>query len=298
MKVRALEVALPGLSTVMLADPAAAILEAGTWAVSWVALTKPVTSGEPFHCMMAPETKPLPLTVSEKAGLPATTLAVESEVRVGAAAARIVKARALEAALPVLRTVMLADPAAAILEAATWAVSWVVLMKVVGRSALFQVTMELATKLLPVTVRVNAGPLAVVVAGEMLEMVGVAWAVTVKVREFDRAVPGFTTVMEATVGDIWAGSNAVSWVALTKAVETALPFHRTCEAGTKPEPLTVRLVAGLPDAMEEGLSEVMVGSGVAIVNVRLLEADVEGLVVRTDAVPAAATNAAVICAVT
>ena len=34
LKVRALEAALPGLRTVTLAEPTAAISEAGTWAVS------------------------------------------------------------------------------------------------------------------------------------------------------------------------------------------------------------------------------------------------------------------------
>lgn len=171
-------------------------------------------------------------------------------------------------------------------------------MKVVGRFALFHVTMEPAVKLEPATARVNAGPLAVAVAGEMLEMLGAAGAVTMKSRGFDGAVPGFTTVMDRVTGAGCAGSRAVSWVALTKMVETAVPFHRTCEVGTKPEPLTVRLTAGPPAATEAGLRELMVGGRVAIVNVRLLETDAEGLVMRIEAVPALATKPAEICAVT
>ena len=94
-----------------------------------------------------------------------------------------------------------------------------------GRLAPFQVTMEPAMKLEPVMARVNAGPPAVTPAGAMLKMVGAPGAVTVKVKALDGALPGFTTVMDPVAGDSWAGSSAASWVALTKVVETAAPFH-------------------------------------------------------------------------
>jgi hypothetical protein len=74
-------------------------------------------------CTAAPETKPLPCTVRVKAGLPAATAAGESEVRVGAPAARTVKvAAALFAPVP-LETKTETPPGVAIREAATWAVS-------------------------------------------------------------------------------------------------------------------------------------------------------------------------------
>src|SRR5579871_1304954 len=67
-------------ATVMLAEPALAIRLAGTCAVSCVALTNVVASGEPFHCTAAPLTKFVPLTVSVNDGLPAVPDAGLSEV--------------------------------------------------------------------------------------------------------------------------------------------------------------------------------------------------------------------------
>jgi hypothetical protein len=127
------------------------------------------------------------------------------------------------------------------------------------------------------------------VEGDREPSVGAA-AVTVKVKALDGALPGFTAVMDAMAGASWAGSGAVSWVVLTKMVETAVPFHWTCDAGMKPEPLTVRLKAGPPDVTEVGLREEMVGGGVAIVKVRLLEKSPDGLAIRTAAVPAVVTR--------
>jgi len=53
------------------------------------------------------------------------------------------------------------------------AVSLLRLTKVVGRSAPFQRTTESSVKLLPLTVRVKAGPPARAEAGLMLEILGV-----------------------------------------------------------------------------------------------------------------------------
>jgi hypothetical protein len=58
----------PVFTTVMLALPVLAIRLAATDAVSSVALTNTVESGEPFHCTVAPERNPVPFTVSTKAG--------------------------------------------------------------------------------------------------------------------------------------------------------------------------------------------------------------------------------------
>src|SRR4029077_9096927 len=74
-----------------------------------------------------------------------------------AAAAPIVKVWAPEARPSGLRTVTAAVPAVATSAAPIAAVSCVVLTKVVGRAAPFQLTVAPETKLLPVTVSVNAG---------------------------------------------------------------------------------------------------------------------------------------------
>ena len=55
----------------MLALPCAAIRLAGTNPVNCVALTNVVVSAEPFHWTLAPETNPVPFTVSMKAVFPA-----------------------------------------------------------------------------------------------------------------------------------------------------------------------------------------------------------------------------------
>ena len=57
VKVAELEIAPPGFWTVILALPRFVIRVPGTVAVNWVALTKFVESGEPFHCTVGAEVK-------------------------------------------------------------------------------------------------------------------------------------------------------------------------------------------------------------------------------------------------
>jgi hypothetical protein len=66
-KLTAFDAAAPGLITVMLALPTALTRLAGTEAISCVELPKVVERDEPVHCTVAPERKPVPFTVSEKA---------------------------------------------------------------------------------------------------------------------------------------------------------------------------------------------------------------------------------------
>ncbi len=54
--------------TVTVAEPGAAMRVAGTAAVNWVALPKVVLSAVPFHCTIAPESKPEPVTVNVNPG--------------------------------------------------------------------------------------------------------------------------------------------------------------------------------------------------------------------------------------
>lgn len=68
---------------------------AGTIAVTCVALTKAVISGALFADTIAPDRKPVPLTVNVKAALPAVTVAGEMLVMTGAGGA-IAKVTVLE----------------------------------------------------------------------------------------------------------------------------------------------------------------------------------------------------------
>ena len=62
---------LPGLTTVTVALPTEAIKLAATVAVNWVLLPKVVGCAAPFQSTMAPDTKPVPFTVSVNPGPPA-----------------------------------------------------------------------------------------------------------------------------------------------------------------------------------------------------------------------------------
>ena len=61
----------PFSTTVTFAEPGVAMRLAATCAVNSVALTKVVGKGAVFHCTTALATKPVPVTVSVKAALPA-----------------------------------------------------------------------------------------------------------------------------------------------------------------------------------------------------------------------------------
>src|SRR5690242_19262727 len=86
-KLTALETVVSGFDTVMLAVPTAAIRLAGTAALKSVALENVVESGEPFHCTVAPERKPVPVTARVKAGPPAVVELGASDVIAGGAGA-------------------------------------------------------------------------------------------------------------------------------------------------------------------------------------------------------------------
>src|SRR5262249_20432840 len=74
-----------GVTTVIEAEPAETIREAGTVAVSCVPLTNVVVSGLPFHLTVEPETKLVPFTVNANCALPAVAQVGLSEVIVGGA---------------------------------------------------------------------------------------------------------------------------------------------------------------------------------------------------------------------
>ena len=120
----------------------------------------------------------------------------------------------------------------------------------------------------------------------------------VNVCALDVPPPGlrFTTVIDAVpaVATRDAGTVAVSCVEETKVVARGAPFQFTVEVETNLVPFTVKVKSALPAVLQVGLIDVVVGTGLLIVNVT--EFDVPpaggGLTTVMDAVPAVATLAA------
>src|SRR5207249_4847629 len=98
-----------------------------------------------------------------------------------------------------------------------------------------------------------------------LVMTGVA--AMVNVCAFDVPPHGVTTVIEAVpaVAMRAAGTVAVSCVAETNAVASALPFQFTVEPETKFVPFTVNVNCGPPAAAQVGLSELIVGAALIVI---------------------------------
>ena len=86
-------------------------------------------------------------------------------------------------------------------------------------------------------------------------------------REFDGPPPGkaLTTVTLAEPVDAMSAPeiDAVSWMALTKVVLLADPFHCTFDPLTKFVPLTTRVKAGAPAVALEESRLLIVGHGIS-----------------------------------
>jgi hypothetical protein len=134
----------------------------------------------------------------------------------------------------------------------------------------FQFTTAPLTKLLPFTVNVNAGPPTKALAGESEETMGAVLLIA-KVTAADVPPPGvgLLTVMLAdpALAMSLAGTGAVSWLALTKVVVSAVPFHFTTELATKLAPLTVSVKAAPPTVAPVGATDAMLGAGLLMGNV-------------------------------
>jgi len=155
VNVNAFEASPSGFTTMICGVPAAATSVAGMAAVSWVALTNVVDRAAPFQLTVAPLTNLVPVTVRVKAGLPAWALFGDSAVMVGVLVT--VNLSTFEAEPSGFVTVICAAPSVATSVAGMAAVSWVALTNVVDRAAPFHLTVAPLAKLVPVTVRVNAG---------------------------------------------------------------------------------------------------------------------------------------------
>ena len=96
----------------------------------------------------------------------------------------------------------------------------------------------------------------------------------VKVRAFEVAGPGFSTVMLAVpcVAISAAGIAAVNWELLTNVVVRFAPFHLTVEFETKLEPLTVNVKSDPPAIAELGLRLFRTGAEAVTAKLRVFVA--------------------------
>jgi hypothetical protein len=99
------------------------------------------------------------------------------------------------------------------------------------------------------------------------ELVITGVAPIVNVCAFDVPPHGVTTASEAVpaVAMRAAGTVAVSWVAETKVVASAVPFQFTVDPERKVVPFTVSTNCGPPAVVHVGLSELIVGTALMVI---------------------------------
>ena len=200
-------------------------------------------------------------------------------------------------------TVTLKVPAFEMSVALIVAVSLVELTKEVVRADPAQSTVDVFTKLVPVTVSVKPAPPAVALLGDSDVIVGLG-LFTVKFTAFDTPPPGAGLV--AVTGNVPAVATSavlivpVSLVELLKVVVRAEPFQFTVAPFTKPVPLTVRENEAAPSVLLLGVIEVSVGTALLIAKLRFPDVPPPGagLLTETFAVPAVAISEALIVALT
>jgi len=164
-----------GFVTVTFTVPAEAISAARIVATIWVLVTEEgVIAGFDPKFTVAPATKPVPIRVNVKAAPPTAAEAGAIELSVGPETALIVNDRLPDVPPPGAGfvTVTVAVPAVAISAAVIAAVNCVALMKVVVLVAPLNFTTDVATKPVPLTVRVKAALPAVALIGEREVAVG------------------------------------------------------------------------------------------------------------------------------
>jgi hypothetical protein len=225
---------MPGLDTVTVAVPPCAISDAGIIAVSCPALSNVVVRNWPFHLTLEELVKLAPMTRSGNAGPPASPALGSSRVITGSAVDDpTTKSTELEVPPPGagVKTLTEAVPGLCRSPAPIDAFSCPELIKVVVRDTPFHWTTELATKLVPLTVKVIPALPAVAEAGETFDTVGtgLGCAFIVNVTGFDVPPPGAglktVTFAEPAFCISAAVICAVNWFALLKPVVRGLPFH-------------------------------------------------------------------------
>jgi hypothetical protein len=123
------------------------------------------------------------------------------------------------------------------------------------------------TKLLPITVNVNAAPPTVTVLGESDATAGVAGAEIVKgIEAWPPPGWGFETAswMVPVPANCVAAMVVVSCVELTKVAFCCVPFQLSVELARKFEPLTVSVKPALPAVAAVGETDSMAGTGFSV----------------------------------
>ncbi len=293
-----------GFVTVTLNVPAVAMSAAVIAAVTCVALTNVVVRADPLKFTTEVETKLVPFTVSVNAAPPLVALVGETVVIVGPGLFTV-NGEVPDVPPPGagLVTVTLKVPAVAMSPAVIAAVTCVALTKVVVFAAPLKFTTDEELKFVPFTVKVNATPPAVVLAGDSVVIVGNG-LFTVNGEFPDVPPPGAglvtVTLKVPAVAMSAARIVAVTCVALTNVVVFAVPLKFTTAPETKFVPFTVSVNPAPPATALVGESVVIVGGG--LVTEKFTDADVPppgaGLVTDTGNVPKAARSPVVIWMVT
>jgi hypothetical protein len=211
-----------GLKTVMESMAAVARLVAGIVAMSEKPLLKVEDTLAPFTCTIAVFAKFVPVTVKDKAGLPAMTPAGESEVSVGTGFALVTwSVRKFDGPPPGagFDTEMEREPTAARRLAGRATVREVALTEDGVKAAVFTCTDAPFTKFMPITVRLSPAVPARTLVCDRDEIMGTGFRTGSK-RVFDVPPPGagFKTVMESEPAEARrvAGIATVREVALTE----------------------------------------------------------------------------------
>jgi hypothetical protein len=178
VKVRVADVPPPGAGVNTVTGTARAVARSLALSAmrSWVALTTVVARSAPFQRATVEATKPLPLRVSVVAALPETALAGDRLLSTGTGeVATTVNVRTADVPPPGAGVNTVTETARAVARSAVLRAmrSCVALTTVVVRVTPFQRTTEVATKLLPFTVSVDAALPAITLAGDRLLSTGV-----------------------------------------------------------------------------------------------------------------------------
>jgi len=284
--------------------PPTAMDDDGTVMVIVVLETNIVTNGTPLKSTVDDALKFVPVTVRVKDDPPAVVEVGEMLVVIGTGLL-IVNVCELEVPPPGtgFTTVIGSVPAVAISAAVIVAVSVVLETNVVALLEPLKSTVDDALKFVPVTVRVNCAPPAVVEVGEILVVVGTGF-LTVKVCAPDVPPPGagFTTVMESVPPTVMSPAGMVTLIVVLEinVVVSATPLKSMVDDALKFVPVTVRVKDEPPAVVDVGEMELVVGAGLLTVSVCAFDVPPPGVGFTTvmDAVPPTAISAAGTIAVT